>query len=174
MAKLIKSNRILLNNDTFSHEETSMEVLLAKERILKLIQAWDKKEIESWSFSELLPQFLNDSRTILDYQKEQEEQADDEEMLQSREKFMKDIQTFLEKLSRYSFGVMPKVLSIAWERLSEIKHAITNEQYQPEEIRELMCKLLEDVRNIRVVLAEYINSPSWNRPTFYDNYEEYS
>ncbi|GKG20103.1 hypothetical protein Tco_0379904, partial [Tanacetum coccineum] len=32
-----------------------------------------------------------------------------------------------------------------------------------------MRKLLEDVRNISEELAEYINSPSWNRPTFYDD-----
>nr|GEW85604.1 hypothetical protein [Tanacetum cinerariifolium] len=90
-------------------------------------------------------------------QKEQEEQVvqsftpywnfsmiDDEEVLQSREKFMKAIQTFLQKFSRYSFGVMPKVLLIARERFSEIKHAFTDKKYQPEEIQELMCKLLED------------------------------
>nr|GEY78035.1 hypothetical protein [Tanacetum cinerariifolium] len=119
--------------------------------------------------------------------KKQEEQAaqsfipywnfsmiDDEEVLQSREKFMKAIQTFLQKFSRYSFGVMPKVLSIAWERFSEIKYAFTDKQYQPEEIQELMCKLLEDVRNIRDGLAKYINSPSWNHPTFYDDDEEHS
>nr|GEV95292.1 hypothetical protein [Tanacetum cinerariifolium] len=120
-------------------------------------------------------------------QKEQEEQAvqsftpywnfsmiDNKEVLQAKEKLMKSIQTFLQKFSRYFFGVMPKVLSIAWERFSEIKHAFTDKQYQPEEIQELMCKLLEDVRNIREELAEYINSPSWNRPTFYDDDEEHS
>ncbi|GJY27397.1 hypothetical protein Tco_0402123 [Tanacetum coccineum] len=32
-----------------------------------------------------------------------------------------------------------------------------------------MSKLLEDVRNIREELSKYINCPSWNRPTFYDN-----
>nr|GEX21065.1 hypothetical protein [Tanacetum cinerariifolium] len=93
-------------------------------------------------------------------QKEQEEQAaqsftpywnfsmiDDEEVLQSREKFMKAIQTYLQTL---------------------------NKQYQPEEIQELMCKLLEDVRNINKELSEYINSPSWNCPTFYNDDEEHS
>nr|GEU99425.1 receptor-like kinase TMK4 [Tanacetum cinerariifolium] len=36
-----------------------------------------------------------------------------------------------------------------------------------------MSKLLEDVRNIHVELAVYINPPSWNRPTFFfDNDEE--
>nr|GFB82751.1 hypothetical protein [Tanacetum cinerariifolium] len=70
--------------------------------------------------------------------------------------------------------VMPKVLSQAWERFSEIKHAFTDKQYQPKEIQELMCKLLEGVRIIREELAEYINSLSWNHPTFYDNDEEHS
>nr|GEV29281.1 hypothetical protein [Tanacetum cinerariifolium] len=37
-----------------------------------------------------------------------------------------------------------------------------------------MCKLLEDVRIIRNELAKYINSSSWNCPTFYDNDEEHS
>nr|GEU75413.1 hypothetical protein [Tanacetum cinerariifolium] len=87
MAKLIKNNRILLNDNIFPHEEASMKVLLAKERILKLIQAWDDKQIESWSLPALLLQLLNDSRTIdemlkkreqavnLVVQKKQEEQA---------------------------------------------------------------------------------------------------
>nr|GEX25734.1 hypothetical protein [Tanacetum cinerariifolium] len=56
----------------------------------------------------------------------------------------------------------------------EIKYAFTDQQYQPEEIQELMCKLLEDVQNISEELAEYINSPSWNYPTFYNNDEEIS
>nr|GEU67847.1 hypothetical protein [Tanacetum cinerariifolium] len=174
MAKLIKNNRILLNNNDFPHEEASMKVLLAKERIFKLIQAWDEKQIESWSFPKLLPQFLNDSRTIeqaanLAVQQKQEEHADYEEMLQDREKFMQDTQTFLEKFNRYSFGVTPRVLSIDWEKISNIKYVFT----KPEEIPELMCKLLEDVQNNHVELAVYINSPSWNRPTFFfDNDEE--
>nr|GEW96052.1 hypothetical protein [Tanacetum cinerariifolium] len=69
---------------------------------------------------------------------------------------------------------MPKVLLIAWERFSEIKHVFIDKQYQPEEIQELMSKLLEDVRNINEELAEYINSPSWNHHTFYNNDEEHS
>nr|GEV37832.1 zinc finger, CCHC-type [Tanacetum cinerariifolium] len=158
MAKLIKNNRILLNNNTFHHEETK-----------------------------LLPQLLNDSRTIdemlkqheqaanLAVQQEQEEQVaqsftpywnfsmiDDEEVLQAREKFLKAIQTFLQKFSRYSFGVMPKVLLIAWERFFEIKHAFTDKQYQPEEIQELMCKLLEDLQIIKhsIQYKEYLENSS--------------
>ncbi|GKC31438.1 hypothetical protein Tco_1038732 [Tanacetum coccineum] len=66
---------------------------------------------------------------------------DDEE---ARENFMKDICTFLRKFSRISFGVMPKVLSIAWERFGEIKDALTDKQYRQEDIQELTSKLLED------------------------------
>nr|GEW85924.1 hypothetical protein [Tanacetum cinerariifolium] len=90
-----------------------------------------------------------------------------EEVLQAKENLMKSIQTFLEKFNRYPFGVMPKVLSQAWEKFFEIQHA------QPEDTNELFQKLLEDLQIIREELVEYINSPSWNYPTFYDD-EEYS
>nr|GEY13587.1 hypothetical protein [Tanacetum cinerariifolium] len=76
MAKLIKNNRILLNDNVFPHEE--------------------------------------------EIQQKQEEQEDDEEMLQDREKFMQKTQIFLEKFNLFSFGVTPRVLSIAWERIDKI------------------------------------------------------
>nr|GEU75099.1 hypothetical protein [Tanacetum cinerariifolium] len=96
---------------------------------------------------------------------------DNKEVLLAREKLMKAMQTFLQKFSHYPFGVMPKVLLIAWERFYEIKHAFTDKEYQPEEIQELMSKLLEDVRNINKELSDYMNSLSWNCPIFYDNDE---
>nr|GEX74476.1 hypothetical protein [Tanacetum cinerariifolium] len=46
---------------------------------------------------------------------------------------------------------------------------IEHKQYQPEEIQELMSKLLEDARNINEELSDYNNSLSWNHPIFYDN-----
>nr|GEW76273.1 hypothetical protein [Tanacetum cinerariifolium] len=133
MAKLIKNNRILLNNNISPHNEASMEVLLAKERILKLIQAWDEKKIESWSFPELLLQLLNDSQTINEMLKQCEQAAN---LVVQKEQEEQAIST--------------------------------------KGIQELMCKLLEDVRNISKELAEYINSPSWNHPTFYNDDEEHS
>ncbi|GJR49681.1 hypothetical protein Tco_1400202 [Tanacetum coccineum] len=87
---------------------------------------------------------------------------------------MKAIQTFLRKFSRIPFGEIPKVLLIAWERFSKIKHAFMDNQYQQEDIQELMSKLLEDVRNINEELSECINSPSWNRPTLYNDDDEYT
>ncbi|GJW84384.1 hypothetical protein Tco_0157529 [Tanacetum coccineum] len=73
IAKLIKNNRTLFNSDIFPHEEMSMRVLLAKERILKLIQDWDEKQIKPWSLPELLLQLSNDSRTINEILKQREE-----------------------------------------------------------------------------------------------------
>nr|GEW16769.1 hypothetical protein [Tanacetum cinerariifolium] len=43
-----------------------------------------------------------------------------------------------------------------------------------EDTNELLQKLLEDLQIISEELVEYINSPSWNRPTFYNNDEEHS
>nr|GFC55329.1 hypothetical protein [Tanacetum cinerariifolium] len=63
---------------------------------------------------------------------------------------------------------MPKVLLLAWDRVFEIKDAFDNKQHKPEDIQELFRKLLDDLQNIHKELAEFINSPSWNRPAVYD------
>nr|GEZ35557.1 hypothetical protein [Tanacetum cinerariifolium] len=73
------------------------------------------------------------------------------------------------KFKRFSFFKTPKVLLLAWDRVSKIKDAFTNKQYKPEDIQELICKLFNDVQNIHEELAEYINTPSWNRPAFYNH-----
>nr|GEW72142.1 hypothetical protein [Tanacetum cinerariifolium] len=64
------------------------------------------------------------------------------------------------------------VLLLAWDRVSEIKDAFGNKQYKPEDMQELFCKLFNDVKNIHKELAEYINTPSWNRPAFYNSDED--
>nr|GEU62347.1 hypothetical protein [Tanacetum cinerariifolium] len=64
---------------------------------------------------------------------------------------------------------MPKVLFLTWDRVSEIKDAFGNKQYKPEDIQELFRKLFYDVQNIHKELTEFINTPSWNRPAFYNN-----
>ncbi|GKB30859.1 hypothetical protein Tco_0870260 [Tanacetum coccineum] len=73
MARLIKNNRTLFNSNIFPHEEMSIRVLLAKERILKLIQVWEEEQIKPWSLPELLFQFSNDSQTIAEILKQREE-----------------------------------------------------------------------------------------------------
>nr|GEV27485.1 hypothetical protein [Tanacetum cinerariifolium] len=61
------------------------------------------------------------------------------------------------------------VLLLAWDRVFEIKDALGTKQYKPKDIQELFRQLLNDVQNIHEELAEYINTPGWNRPTFYDD-----
>ncbi|GKA85156.1 hypothetical protein Tco_0806810 [Tanacetum coccineum] len=105
---------------------------------------------------ELLLKLINDLQILKGIQQEKKETAaqsfipywnfsmiDDEEV---RENFLKDICTFLRKFSRIPFGVTPKVILIAWESFGKIKDALTDEQYQQEDIQELMNKLLEDVK----------------------------
>ncbi|GJV16984.1 hypothetical protein Tco_1362307 [Tanacetum coccineum] len=89
------------------------------------------------------------------------------EFLQDNRNLINSVQTFLGKFKRFSFYETPKVVSLAWETISEIEHAFEDKQYQPEGILELFRKLHDDVQNIHEELAEYINTPSWNRPTIY-------
>nr|GEU56265.1 phospholipase-like protein [Tanacetum cinerariifolium] len=51
---------------------------------------------------------------------------------------------------------------------------LKEEHDQPEDTSELFQKLLEDLQIINEKLAEYINSPSWNCSTFYNNDEDHS
>nr|GEU39763.1 hypothetical protein [Tanacetum cinerariifolium] len=91
-----------------------------------------------------------------------------EEVFQAKGNLMKSIQTFLEKFNRIPFGEMPKILLQAWEKFFAIQHA------QPEDTNELFQKLLKDLQIINEELAEYINSPSWNHPTFFNKNEDHS
>nr|GEW87934.1 putative HVA22-like protein g [Tanacetum cinerariifolium] len=45
-------------------------------------------------------------------------------------------------------------------------------QYKSGDIQELFRKLLNDLQNIHEELAEYTNSPGWNRPAFYNDDED--
>nr|GEV17439.1 hypothetical protein [Tanacetum cinerariifolium] len=86
-----------------------------------------------------------------------------------QENVINSVQTFLRKFNRYSFFKTPKVLLLAWDRVSEIKDAFENKQYKPEDIQDLFRKLLDDLHNIHEELAEFINGPGWNHPFVYDD-----
>ncbi|GJW21829.1 hypothetical protein Tco_0032451 [Tanacetum coccineum] len=93
------------------------------------------------------------------------------EALQAQWDLMKSIESFLKKFNRISFGKTPKVLLHAWDNFIEVKHA------QPEEVQELLSKLVQDVKIISDELSEYINTPAWNRPLVYcddDDDEDYT
>nr|GEU85500.1 hypothetical protein [Tanacetum cinerariifolium] len=66
----------------------------------------------------------------------------------------------------FPFSKHQRFFLLAWDKVSETKNAVGNKQYKPEDVQELVCKLLNDVQNIHEDLAEYINIPSWNCPTF--------
>nr|GFB97645.1 hypothetical protein [Tanacetum cinerariifolium] len=55
------------------------------------------------------------------------------------------------------------------DRVFKIKDAFGNKQHKPKDIQELFRKLSNDVQNIHEELVEYINTPGWNRPAFYNN-----
>nr|GEZ04053.1 hypothetical protein [Tanacetum cinerariifolium] len=57
----------------------------------------------------------------------------------------------------------------AWDKIFKIKDALGNKQYKPDNTQELFRELFNDVQNIHEELAEYINTPGWNRPAFYNN-----
>ncbi|GJR64218.1 hypothetical protein Tco_0010283 [Tanacetum coccineum] len=102
-------------------------------------------------------------------------QPPQETSVQARENLMKSIQTFLKKFNRISFRETPKVLLLAWEKFFEIKHAFKEKQHQPEDIQELLHKLLKDLQMISEELTNYINTPNWNCLAFYeDDDEEYT
>nr|GFA73621.1 hypothetical protein [Tanacetum cinerariifolium] len=103
------------------------------------------------------------------------------EMLQARENLMKSIQTFLKKFDYISFGERLITLLLAHERFSEIKQAFREEQHQPENIQELLRKLLNDLKVLNGVLPErgehgaQISTPYWKCLVFYDDDDnEYS
>ncbi|GJR50485.1 hypothetical protein Tco_1401006 [Tanacetum coccineum] len=76
---------------------------------------------------------------------------------------MESIQTFLKKFNRISFRETPKVLIQAWDKFFEVKHA------QPEDVQKLLNKLLQDLQSINKELADFINTPNWNRPALCNN-----
>ncbi|GJT71845.1 putative reverse transcriptase domain-containing protein [Tanacetum coccineum] len=172
--------------DHIPPNEKSMALLLAKERFLKIKQVMREEQNQPEVMQELLLKLMDDLQILKGSQQEKKETAaqgfipywnssmiDDEK---ARDNFLKDVYTFLRKFSRIPFGVTPKVILIAWESFGKIKDALTDKQYQQEDIQELMSKLLEDVQNISEEFSEYINCPSWNCPLFYfdDDDDEYT
>nr|GFA35363.1 hypothetical protein [Tanacetum cinerariifolium] len=69
----------------------------------------------------------------------------------------------------YEMDFVRYVLLRAWDRVFKIKDALRNKQNKPEDTQELFRELFNDVQNIHEELAEYINTPRWNRLAFYNN-----
>nr|GEU68206.1 hypothetical protein [Tanacetum cinerariifolium] len=126
------------------HEKTCPE-LLAKEQEANT-QPFQYPVIPQPPQKEISVEFLQEKRNQVDY-----------------------VKTFLRKFNRISFYEMPKVLSLACETIQEINLAFEDKHCQSEDILELFQRLHNDVQNIQEELAVYINTPSWDRPTVYDD-----
>ncbi|GKA30421.1 hypothetical protein Tco_0716726 [Tanacetum coccineum] len=153
-------------------QETSKEILQAQEDLMEAIQAFLKEYDHIPPNEKCMALLLAEERFLKIKQTMEEEQNQPEVMQELLLKLMDDLQILKgsqQEKKETAAQITPKVILIAWERFGEIKDALTDKQYRQEDIQELMSKLLEDVRNIREELSEYINCPSWNRPTFYDN-----
>ncbi|GJS47123.1 hypothetical protein Tco_0597244 [Tanacetum coccineum] len=156
-------------------QETSREILQAREDLMEAIQAFLKEYDHIPPNEKCMALLLVEERFLKIKQVLREEQnqpevmqelilklMDDLQILKgkARDNFLKDVYIFLRKFSRIPFGVTPKVILIAWESFAEIKDALIDKQYRQEDIQKLMSKLLEDVRNISEEFSEYINCPS--------------
>ncbi|GJX96692.1 hypothetical protein Tco_0352490 [Tanacetum coccineum] len=69
---------------------------------------------------------------------------------------------------------MPKVVLLACEKFFEIQHAFREKLHQPEDIQELLHKLLKDLQIKSEELAEYINCPSWSFPMIDDDDDDHT
>ncbi|GJW93884.1 hypothetical protein Tco_0173556, partial [Tanacetum coccineum] len=130
-------------------QETSKEILQARDDLMEAIHAF-LKEYDHIPPNEKYMALLLVEEKFLNIKRAIEEEKNQPEVLQELLlKLMNDLQILKEiqpkKFSRISFEVMPKVLLIAWERFGEIKYALTDKQYQQEDIQELMSKLLKDI-----------------------------
>nr|GEZ83830.1 hypothetical protein [Tanacetum cinerariifolium] len=92
-------------------------------------------------------------------------------ILHDHENVINSMRNFLRKFNRFSFFKTLKVLLLAWDRVSEIKNDLGNNQYKSEDMQKLFRILFNDVQNIHEELTEYINIPSWNHHAF-SNYDD--
>ncbi|GJU35481.1 hypothetical protein Tco_1183835 [Tanacetum coccineum] len=115
----------------------------------------------------------------------EEEQNQPEVMQELLLKLMKDLQIFkgiqLKQAEQEEqaakcipFGGNTKGYIDSFGEIFKLKHAFKTSNINKKKFKELMSKLLEDVRNINEELSEFINSLSWNRPTFYNDDDEYT
>ncbi|GKA04537.1 hypothetical protein Tco_0683657 [Tanacetum coccineum] len=121
-------------------QETNKEILQSREDLMEAIQAFLQEYDHIPPNEKCVALLLAEERFLKIKQTMKEEQNQPGVMQELLLKLMNDLQILMEvtRLSRLPFGVTPKVLSIAWERFGKIKDALTDEQYQQEDIQELM------------------------------------
>ncbi|GJX43131.1 hypothetical protein Tco_0259807 [Tanacetum coccineum] len=97
------------------------------------------------------------------------------EMLQARENLMEAIQAFLKKYDQIPPKEKSMALLLAEERFLKIKQAVEEEQNQPENIQELLLKLINDLQILNGIQlkqeeqAAKVSSQYWKPPIFYND-----
>ncbi|GJW18488.1 reverse transcriptase domain-containing protein [Tanacetum coccineum] len=143
--------------DYIPPNEKCMALLLAEERFLKIKQTMEEEQNQPGVIQELLLKLMDDLQILKGNQQEKKETVAQSFIPYWNFSMINDEEARDNFLKNESFG--------------EIKDALTDKQYQQEDIQK-MSKLLEDVRNISEEFLEYINCPSWNRPLFYFNNDD--
>ncbi|GJW50565.1 hypothetical protein Tco_0091916 [Tanacetum coccineum] len=96
-------------------------------------------------------------------------------MLHARENLMEAIQAFLKKYDQIHPKEKSMALLLAEERFLKIKQAVEEEKNQPENIQELLLKLINDSQILNGIQlkqeeqAAKISSQYWKPPIFYDD-----
>nr|GEW61060.1 hypothetical protein [Tanacetum cinerariifolium] len=105
-------------------------------------------------------------------------QETNSEMLQARENLMEVIQAFLKKYDHIPPREKCMTLLLAKERFLKVKQALEEGQNQPENVQELLLKLLNDLQILNKIQlkqedqAAKICTPYWMCPIFYDDDDE--
>ncbi|GKC49127.1 hypothetical protein Tco_1071872, partial [Tanacetum coccineum] len=101
-------------------------------------------------------------------------------MLQARENLMEVIQAFLKKCDQIPPKEKSIALLLAEERFLKIKQALEEEHNQPENIQELLLKLINDLQILNGIQLKQeeqtakVSSQYWKPPIFYDDDDEES
>ncbi|GJU21874.1 hypothetical protein Tco_1155216 [Tanacetum coccineum] len=96
-------------------------------------------------------------------------------MLQARENLMEAIQAFLKKYDQITPKEKSMALLLAEERFLKIKQVVDEEQNQPENIQELLLKLINDLQILNGIQlkqeekAAKVSSQYWKPLIFYDD-----
>ncbi|GJW32198.1 hypothetical protein Tco_0052230 [Tanacetum coccineum] len=132
--------------DHISPEEKCMALLLADERFLKIKQAMEEDQNQPEVMQELLLKLMNGLQILKGIQPKQAEQEE-----QATKSFT-------------SYG--------NFSMIDDVK-VLQDRENLMKDIQTFLRKF-SHVRNINEELFEFINSPSWNRPTFYNDDDEYT
>ncbi|GJT75738.1 hypothetical protein Tco_1042463 [Tanacetum coccineum] len=164
------------NNEDFPvnypPQETSKEILQARDDLMEAIQAFLKEYDHIPPNEKCMALLLAEERFLKIKQNMEEEQNQPEVLQELLLKHINDLQILKGIQQEKKKPTAQRVILKLGKSVRQIKDALTDKQYRQEDIQELISELLEDVRNIREEFSEYTNCPSWNRPLFYFDDDE--